>query len=33
MDNWLHIFLAGLLAGIGLMLLGAILAHAYIYGL
>jgi hypothetical protein len=31
MDNW-HLFLAGTLFGIGLMLLGAILAHAYIYG-
>jgi hypothetical protein len=31
MGNW-HLFLAGLLAGIGLMLLGAILAHAFIYG-
>jgi hypothetical protein len=32
MGNWLHIFLAGTLFGIGLMLLGAILAHAFIYG-
>ena len=32
MDNW-HLFLAGTLFGIGLMLLGAILAHLYIYGL
>jgi hypothetical protein len=31
MDNW-HLFLAGTLFGIGLMLLGAILAHAFIYG-
>jgi hypothetical protein len=31
MDNWLHIFIAGTLFGIGLMCLGAILAHVYIY--
>jgi hypothetical protein len=30
MGNW-HLFLAGTLFGIGLMLLGAILAHAFIY--
>jgi len=30
-DNW-HLFIAGALFGIGLMLFGAILAHLYIYG-
>ena len=30
MDNW-HLFIAGTLFSIGLMLLGAILAHVYIY--
>ena len=33
MNNWLHIFIAGVMAGIGLMCVGAILAHLYIYGL
>lgn len=32
MRNW-HLFIAGVLFGIGLMLVGAILAHLYIYGL
>jgi len=32
MRNW-HLFIAGTLFGIGLMLVGAILAHLYIYGL
>ena len=31
MNNW-HLFIAGTLFGIGLMCLGAILAHVYIYG-
>jgi len=33
MKDWFHIFIAGALFGIGLMLFGAILAHLYIYGL
>ena len=33
MRNWLHIFIAGAMFGIGLMLVGALLAHLYIYGL
>jgi hypothetical protein len=31
MNNWLHIFIAGTLFGIGLIILGALLAHACIY--
>jgi uncharacterized membrane protein (DUF485 family) len=32
MKNW-HLVAAGVLIGIGLMLVGALLAHLYIYGL
>jgi hypothetical protein len=32
MDNW-HLLIAGAFIGIGLVLLGGILAHLYIFGL